>query len=201
MNGGKTYNTGTGGGKAYSVMDSASPASLRLPLLWDGAFTGTVEAAREGLYLRFRVQAPARSGVWTVRLYGSAGSARLGVLEPLDGQLTLDRRLSLRSLSPLGRLARCEIRPADGREPGPPDTTAADITGEPSRELRRLASEAGGVLFPVDGGRLSGRGFLLVVPQGERFPLPSLFCFARGDSIGGRPCWVFPFDRRGNPVF
>ena len=59
--------------------------------------------------------------------------------------------------------------------------------------LRRLS----GVLLRTEGTR---RTLAIPYQPGDVFPLPELFCFARPDTVAGRPCLLFSFDRCGTPV-
>lgn len=165
-----------------------------LPL--DGIPGGRAELFREGLYLRTEVRCPARTGLWAAWLIGDAGTVRLGVLEPADGppprfgelsgrggELRLSRRMSLRSLEPMGRPRRCEVRPV---------SRSADTPDIPNEGTPVPPPE----VYPREGG-----GTVLSFPRTGPFPIPELFCFARAVGDGAEARWLFSFDENGRPVF
>ena len=59
--------------------------------------------------------------------------------------------------------------------------------------LRRLD----GVRVRTEGGRR-----MLAIPftPGDAFPLPELFCFAHSETVAGRQCVVYAFDRCDVPI-
>ena len=84
----------------------------RLPVLCDGARIGEAETESERLYIRVTVRAGLRRGLWCAWGIGGRGETRIGVLEPLNGESVISRRISRRSLAGAGELSRVELRPA-----------------------------------------------------------------------------------------
>ncbi len=67
---------------------------VELPI-WNGREKcGTLTVRREGLYAVFRAALPLREGLQRLWLCGEPGSVCLGVLQPRNGELRLEKRLS-----------------------------------------------------------------------------------------------------------
>lgn len=192
----------------------------KIPLLYRGKEIGEAEAERQSLYTCLRIRAPRRDGLWYAWAVGEGGELRIGVLEPAGVEAQITRRVSHRTLSPLGKLLRVELRPASvpssDSAASPPASGAAfpaEKNAVPSRAENTIWQNAGENPLSVPRFRrqiASTRHILkrgdgdrryLAFPQEGAFPLPELFCFARSRRINGRPYWVFAFDRKQNPVF
>ena len=76
----------------------------KFPLLWKEKAVGELTAEQEALYTWFeaRCRLPGE-GLWCAWAVGDRGELRLGVLEPVNGKLTIRRRFSRRVTEPLGR--------------------------------------------------------------------------------------------------
>ncbi len=113
-------------------------------------------------------------GLYRLYLRGAGGEVALGVTE--DGALR--RCFSRELLAPAGEIRCAELRPCGG--------------GEPERRgfLVRLPPEARVV---QQGNRMQ---VSLPWREGESFPLPELFCFARV----AQGCVLYLFDGAGRPV-
>lgn len=87
----------------------------KFPLIWRERPLGEMSVEREALYTRFTVccRLP-EPGLWCAWAVGEQGQLRLGVLEPVNGKLTIRRRFSRRVTEPLGKLVQGELRPAAG---------------------------------------------------------------------------------------
>ena len=169
----------------------------KFPLCWRGKALGEMTVEAEILYSCFEVRCRLPwQGLWCVWLVGEGGELRLGILEPQGDSAAIRRRFSNRMTAPLGRILRGELRPVAS------NGTAA---WEPMEEnpfrtlwLRRQLQGMEKVLTRQIGSRR-----FLAAPYSEkaRFPLPSLFCFARIRRIGGKEYAVFAFDEEEWPVF
>ena len=87
---------------------------------------GTLIVQREGAYLHFHASAPMQPGLLRLWLSGGGRCEALGVMQPRDGRLCLDRRLSRRELarfpSEIERAELAEKRPSPEVLPKPEDT-------------------------------------------------------------------------------
>ena len=80
---------------------------MELPI-WDGGERlGTLTVRREGLYAVFRAALPFRNGLQRLWLFGETGSVCLGVLQPREGELRLEKRLSRAACASLPRPLLC----------------------------------------------------------------------------------------------
>ena len=64
---------------------------------------GTLPVRREGLYAVFRAELPLRDGLQRLWLCGETERVCLGVLQPHDGRLRLEKRLSRAACAALPR--------------------------------------------------------------------------------------------------
>lgn len=67
---------------------------MELPIYDGGEKVGMLTVRREGLYAVFRAELPLRDGLQRLWLCGETGSVCLGLPEPRDGRLRLEKRLS-----------------------------------------------------------------------------------------------------------
>lgn len=172
----------------------------KFPLLWEGRPAGELMTERETLYTWFtaRCRLPGE-GLWCAWAVGDLGELRLGVLEPEGEQAAIRRRFSDRMTAPLGNLLRGELRPARGQ----PERERWEAAQEPGRLfrapwLRRRLRGAQGVLTRTEGGC---RYVALPYDKGKHFPLTTLFCFARIQTIRGKAYVIYAFDAQESPVF
>ena len=145
---------------------------------------GTLTVTREGAYLRFRGDAPMQPGLLRLWLSGGGRCEALGVMQPRNGRLSLDRRLSRRELARfprnIERAELSEVRPATHDVP-------AEAQHEPRQE--RSADE-GDTLWRrnADGSlyaEIAGNAYV-ALPSQLRRPSPC------GKKIGGREYVIFP---------
>lgn len=168
-----------------------------VPLLREGKTAGEITVQRDGLYLRLSARAALPEGLWCVWLVGEQGEFRLGIPEPQGRESALCRRISARTLTPLGRLLRGEARPLNGQEcDWKSASKPACLFRDPC--IQKVLERCGGALV-----RRAGEQLFLALPYqaGRPFPLVSLFCFARICGIRGREYAVFAFDGAEQPVF
>ena len=139
------------------------------------------------LYGPHRQDSFCREGLWYAWAIGAEGELRLGVLEPAGRRPSSRRRLSQRSMAPLGKLVRGEVRPAGAvREDWKP-------APEPDRLFHTpwLRQQLRG----VEGALTERRGTLryLALPFDQRrpFPLAPLFCLARLRELNGAACGLY----------
>ena len=94
---------------------------MELPICEGRERIGTLEVRREGLYAVFRAELPMREGLRRLWLQGDADSVCLGVLQPRDGALRLEKRLSRAACAALPQpLVRASLtRELPPPEPGP----------------------------------------------------------------------------------
>ena len=87
----------------------------KFPLMQGCFSVGELITEQEALYTWFeaRCRLPGE-GLWCAWAVGDRGELRLGVLEPVNGKLTIRRRFSRRMTEPLGKLVQGELRPAAG---------------------------------------------------------------------------------------
>lgn len=100
-----------------------------IPIVRDGKSVGEAELKRERLYIRVDVYAPPQSGLWRAWIIGANGETSLGALDA-DGSIS--RRLSIRSLKPIGTLERVELRPAQVADNAKIRNNAAQIRNDVS---------------------------------------------------------------------
>ena len=79
----------------------------KFPLIWRERPLGEMSVEQEALYTWFTVccRLP-EPGLWCAWAVGEQGQLRLGVLEPVNGKLTIRRRFSRRMTEPLGKLVQ-----------------------------------------------------------------------------------------------
>ena len=124
-------------------------------------------------------------GLYRAFLVGERGELPLGVMEPVEGRLTVSRRLYSRDIAALGRLERGEARLSFRFE-----ESAWQSTNDPA--------EASAV--PELHGRLRKFPRAWRRREGERLLLATLFCLARVLRVEGRLCAVYAFGRQGQPL-
>ncbi|MDE7219370.1 MAG: hypothetical protein K2O45_07095 [Oscillospiraceae bacterium] len=137
-------------------------------------------------------------GLYRAFLLGEQGELPLGVLAPEGGRLTVCRRVYHRDLAPLGKLLRGEARRSfrfqetglRWRETGCP---AQLFRGRFFRERLQRCGKA--------WWRREGSLLLLALPleEGRPFPLETLFCLGRIETVEGQRCVVYAF-RDEEPV-
>lgn len=168
----------------------------RLPLLWAEESAGTLSWEREGLYVRLCVRCTrSETGLWYGWVVGERGEIRLGVLEPADGGLVLNRRLSHRELEPLGALIRGEVRSASDTVPCAWEPLRGGTLQTPY--LREQLHGKSGVLFRTERGLR-----VLAIPYSAKlpFPVPAMFCLTRVEQIGGKPYVILTLNPAEEPV-
>lgn len=67
---------------------------MRIPILIDGKERGVLETRREGAYTLFEARCAYIPGVRRLWLFGGGGRGCLGVMQPAEGELRLQRKLS-----------------------------------------------------------------------------------------------------------
>ena len=145
---------------------------------------------------------PDGRGLYKAYLRGPSGRALLGTLSPEGGRLRIRRTLTLDALKrqgawpPVG--GELELAFSFGGEGIPAGWRRVDpgwlSFGEEA--LRAMAVRAGSALC-----REEGEGFTLAWPFSctRPFPLPALFCLARGAELEGERHVLFHFGREGWP--
>ena len=169
------------------------------PLYKGGVLSGRLICRQEGLYNLFRAECT-DSGGEICRAYavGEKGELLLGVMEPIQGELRLIRRLSCRETEAAGPLRSCEVRSIskEAEESWQVlDHPGSFFQNGPFQNRLRQAERA---LWCEDG---SVRRLALPYDAHKPFPLTELFCFARIQTIHGKEWAVFAFDRQGHPTF
>ena len=166
----------------------------QIPLLLEGREIGTV-TIREGC--AFVQAALLDDGLYRAYLRGGNGELLLGVLEPRDGALRAEKRLSAAELAALGT-----IRDARARRSFSFAAERWESVGEAplfadAALSRRVSAIRGGKY------RRDGRGIRLALPYApERpFPLVERFCFAQIRAVEGQLCAVYCLDAQGFPIF
>lgn len=147
---------------------------MEIPVCREGRQVGTLWAYADGTDVELRaVCRETERSLYRLYLRGSGGRVLLGVTE--DG--CLHRRFSRELLAPAGTMNAAELCPCGEEGRG---RTPASLLGEGTAVAR------------------CGNGTETVVPwrQGEAFPAPGLFCFARVEP--GRVRYLF--DGNGWPV-
>ncbi len=168
----------------------------KFPLIWRERPLGEMSVEREALYTWFTVccRLP-EPGLWCAWAVGEQGQLRLGVLEPVNGKLTIRRRFSRRMTEPLGKLVQGELRPAAGEGTWEP-------LGNPSAYFHSAYIQ--NQLRGVEGVRTRQEGscrYVAIPYDGRRpFPMTAMFCFARAGVVEGRRCIVFALNREEWPV-
>ena len=168
----------------------------KFPLMQGGVSVGELITEQEALYTWFeaRCRLPGE-GLWCAWAVGDRGELRLGVLEPVNGKLTIRRRFSRRMTEPLGKLVQGELRPAAG-----------EGTWEPLENPSAYFHSAyiQNQLRGVEGVRTRQEGscrYVAIPYDGRRpFPMTAMFCFARAGVVEGRRCIVFALNREEWPV-
>ena len=165
---------------------------MEYPVLLEGEQVGTAEVTEEGerLAVTLRCREDGR-GLFRGYLVCPGGEVPLGLLEPRDRGLWLQRRLLREELRPLGRPREVRLGMTfafagdwqDLRDPAP---FAAAAGEELSGDL--LWRRAGGL-----------RQLALPYDPARPFPLTRLFCFARIMTIRGRRYAVYAFDGENRP--
>ena len=136
-------------------------------------------------------------GLYRAFLVGERGELPLGVMEPVEGRLTVSRRLYSRDIAALGQLKRGEARLSFRFEESAWQSTNDPAEASAVPELHgRLKT------IPRAWRRREGERLLLAIPlkEGEPFPLEPLFCLARVLRVEGRLCAVYAFDQEGRPL-
>lgn len=67
---------------------------MEIPVYLNGEAAGTLRVSREGLYTVLEAEAPGQGGLVRLWVHGGGKSAYLGVMQPVDGGLSLRRRCS-----------------------------------------------------------------------------------------------------------
>jgi hypothetical protein len=67
---------------------------MEIPVYLNGEAAGMLRVSREGLYTVIEAEAPGQGGLVRLWVHGGGKSAYLGVMQPVDGGLSLRRRCS-----------------------------------------------------------------------------------------------------------
>ena len=67
---------------------------MEYPIMADGRKIGTLKVYRQGLYTVYAAHAEARKELFRLSVYGQGREGRLGLMQPRDSGLFLERRLS-----------------------------------------------------------------------------------------------------------
>jgi len=172
----------------------------RFPLCWKGKTVGEMDVEREALYTWFSARGHLpESGLWCAWAVGEQGELRLGVLEPVGDQFRIRRKFSERMCRPLGRLRRCEVRPAGtaGKEETWIETNAPETLFCTPWLRQQLRGIKGAQTRMTQGLRW----LALEYDRKKPFPIPGLFCLAEVRKISGRECVIYRFDQNEWPVW
>ena len=170
----------------------------KFPILWKEKPSGELIVEKDALYTWFTVRCRLPGeGLWCAWAIGSCGELRLGVLEPAGECAVIRRRFSDRMVAPLGVLMRGEVRPALGEE------KKWESTREPERlfETIWLQSQLRGKTGILT--RKNEQHRFIAVPYNKKnpFPLVTLFCFSKVQTITGKEYAIFAFDEKEHPIF
>lgn len=170
----------------------------RVELCCGGKRRGEITLQPQGqrMEIRAAMEDPG-DGLYRLTLVGQRGELPLGVLEPAAGQLRLCRRIWCRDTEAVGRILRgeacCSFRFSENwQESCNPGRLLRDSF------LRERLEKAERVWWRREGERLL---LAIPLPEGEPFPLETLFCFAHIRQVAGVVCAVYGFDREERPVF
>ena len=168
-----------------------------MEILLNGQRCGELITEENGLYICYRAVCRPCGGPVRLFAVGECGELRLGVMQPENGCLVLNRRISCRESAAAGRLLRGEVRPFLPQECGwhfLAETEPLFCGRELQMRIRKIKD------CMACGGN---EQWFLAAPfeTGKPFPLVELFCFARMRRIGQREYAVFCFDASGQPVF
>ena len=168
----------------------------RYVLYCQGAARGELTLLPQGACTQVEARMPdPGDGVYRAALVGERGTLKLGVLEPSAGELCLRRRPYSRDVAAIGPILRGEAACSV------PFGGAWERVERPAALLRdpflsrRLADVP-------SGWRRQGEVLELALPleRGRPFPLETLFCLARVETVEGTDCAVYRFDREGKPL-
>ena len=170
----------------------------RVKLCCGGETAGEVTLCPEGARTVVRASmADPGDGLYRAWLVGERGELPLGVMEPVGDRLAACRRMYRRDIEGLGPLrrgeARCSFR-FDGETPW-------RETGCPAVLFRSSFLQSRLRRFDRAWYRREGERLELALPLGEAspFPLESLFCLGRLETVEGHSCVVYAF-RGEEPV-
>ena len=165
---------------------------MEYPVMLEEEQVGTAALTEEGerLVVSLRCREDSR-GLFRGYLVCPGGEVPLGLLEPRDRGLWLQRRLLREELRPLGRPkgVRLGMSYAFGDDWEP--------LRDPAPFLQAAGEELPGNLLWRRAGSL--RQLALPYDPAQPFPLVRLFCFARIQTIRGRRYAVYAFDREDRP--
>ena len=128
-----------------------------MPVLFHGKKSGEARLERQALYTTVHVRCTARSGLWYAWAVGEEGEARIGILEPAHGEMSISRRGT-----PLPRwddsggsncVRRGNLPPPFPANPPPQNLPSARKPHPGSRARRRGHSRT---LFSGGNGRRGG---------------------------------------------
>lgn len=164
------------------------------PLYVRGRAAGEVTLRAEGGTTLVRAALPGREvGICRAVLVGEKGEKLLGVMEPVERETVITRRLYTRDVQALGKLLRGEVR--SQHSPWQRTDRPAELLRD--AHLRRRLEQRREGWWRREGTVLH---LALPVEEGRPFPLECCFCFARIRRVEGRRCAVFLFDEEGRPV-
>jgi len=137
-------------------------------------------------------------GLYRAVLTGERGQLPLGVMEPHHGVLLLRRKPYLRDVERLGALRDVQV----SRSFAFRRSETWKKTDRPAELVRSdfLKKRLG--QYHVALWKKNGDSLCLALPLTDDtpFPLESLFCFARLESLDGRRCVVYTFNSEETPV-
>lgn len=165
---------------------------MEYPVMLEGERVGTAAIEEEGerLVVSLRCREDDR-GLFRGYLVCPGGEVPLGLLEPRDRTLWLQRRLLREELRPLGRPKEVRLGMS----------YAFAGAWQDLRDPAAFAGAAGETLSEDTLWRQAGSLRQLALPYDPKrpFPLVRLFCFARIMTIRGRRYAVYAFDREDRP--
>lgn len=154
------------------------------PIMDGGRAVGTLQLRQDGLYTVLTAAAENTGCLTRLYLSGGGETVCLGVMTPIDGRLTLTRRLTKLELKPLPkRIELVSLRPPEQRQvPAPAPGPDAEPQPASAAPLWKVCPD--GSLIRCDGS-----GTLIALPASlRRFP-PGL----RLMRINGREYLVFRY--------
>ena len=137
-------------------------------------------------------------GVYRATLTGTNGTLPLGVMEPHHGTLLLRRRPYLRDVECLGKLKDIQVSRSFAfhrSEAWKKIDHASELVR--SEFLKKRLGQCLAVHWKKKGDFLC---LALPLSEDAPFPLEALFCFARIESVEGRQCVIYTFDKEEKPV-
>lgn len=157
----------------------------------------TVERNDSRAEINVSMKDPA-DGLYRAVLTGERGTLPLGVLEPHHGTLLLRRRPYLRDIECLGMLKDVQVSRSFAfhrSDIWKVTDHASDLVHSPFLK-KRLEQ------YPTIRWKKTGDSLCLALPLREDapFPLDALFCFARIESVEGKRCVVYTFDKDEKPI-